>query len=343
MARKLLFHSTMKKTPLMVSILAVGMFAGCTESSVIPGEPDEPGEEVPSAPEPDPECTRATDTLPLDQLVSSLRWGAVLTYDITRASDGTVYFVSKIENDTSLIGRRVPCGPIESEWMSISASISDLEISSDQQLYMSGWRGPDTSRSTLLYRLDLEDASAFPERLVNEPGGYLLGLSAAKQGRVYFLKNDTTSTLHYVEGDRVQRVAMNLPFRAFTLGVTPGGGVILAGTSGASHLAHVVVSGVDTGAVSLYDLPDAIGRMRTDTEGGYYGDIERPGDSGVKSVLIHVPFIGQPANVLHEVTQLQGGARVSYDLGDDGEALMLTPMMSETITAVTLPVPLTKF
>lgn len=192
-----------------------------------------------------------------------------------------------------------------------------------------------------LYRLDLEDDTAFPERLVFAAGEQLFALQAGPAGRVYFLQGLSTRTLRYVDGDQPRTVAMSLPFAPVSLAVKSDGSLFVAGLGQGQKLAAVTISPSDVATVTVHNVALTAGRLRADNNGGYYGDVELGLLGSSTALLLHVPAPGAPHKIVHETPYITGGFKVAYDMiGESGEVLVLTPGMTDTITSVALPVPL---
>ncbi len=325
--------------------LASSLLVGCATSPSDDMSPDEQSDSDnqnnnDQNDDDDQPCTAATDVLPYNELAASLN--TLPIGDIVRAKDGTVYFISSNDGQNATIGRRAVCGAIEKDWLDITAPISDLEISSDNVLYLagSGSGSVDTVRGRL-YALDLSDPTAFPAKLVDQPGEMLQSLSAGPDGKLYFLQGWNTNALRIVDGGAVTpKVAvvdtdMN---DVDSVDVAPDGSLLFTGNYyGAGRVAHMSFPGTIP-TLTVQSTPKQLFAITADMNGGYYAQYA----TGYSpSYTVHLVHASSPTATPTEVAS-DTADHVRYYMGIDGEAdsaLRIAPSLAAPVTTVALPVP----
>jgi hypothetical protein len=344
LARRLLYgfaNMNSLASLLLVSSLLVGCATNPADDTSSPDEQgDSTGSGSGSGNDNDEPCTAATDVLPYNELAASL--SSLPIGDIVRATDGTVYFISGNDGQSATIGRRAVCGAIEKDWLDITAPISDLEISSDNVLYMagSGSGSVDTVRGRL-YALDLSDPTAFPAKLVDQPGETLQSLSAGPDGKLFFLQGWNRNALRIVDGGSVTpKVAvvdtdMN---DVDSVDVAPDGSLLFTGNYyGAGRVARMSFGGT-VPTLTVQSIPKQLFAITADINGGYYAQYA----TGYSpSYTVHLVHASSPTATPTEVASAVA-EHVRYYMGIDGEAdsaLRVAPSLSAPVTTVALPVP----
>lgn len=332
------------RTPLVCMFLASSLI-GCAEDPSGGPLGDDPGEQGGGSmgQDEDEPCTAANDTLPYDELAANLSRFPV--GDIVRAEDGTVYFVSDLAGDlqSATIGRREPCGVIEKEWLSITAPVVDLEISSDNFLYMAA-SGAGTAAAVTgrLYALDLSDPNAFPVNLVRQPGQVLNSLSAGPDGTLYFLQGWTDRNLRFVDAngevsDPIALVGDELS-DVFSVAAAPDGTVLVSGALYGSPRVGRATLENGSASLSLHQPPYAPRELRADVNGGYYGVREAGFFNDKTYTMIHADTVTGAQVDLAAATPVQH-AIFAHGVESDTAALQLAPDLAQPVVTVTLPVP----
>ena len=355
----------MRNTPgLVTSLFAALTICACAaDEASDAADPSETGSDgqgdVTDPPPSDPpaNCTPSTDVVPLGELADYLETSAgIVTGDAVRAGDGTIYFISEVEADQSgaTISRREPCKAIELDWMTVSAPIVDLEISADNQLYMagSGWGFADNVVERL-YRLDLTDPNAFPQNLVREPGQVISSMSAAPDGRLFFIDGPVGSerSLRYVDGDDIVTVS-ELPFSttdAMSVAALSDGKIVTSGRvynpttlAGSNALVRFVLSSNGDVTPSSITTQQRFVRMYGDSTGGVYGVAYSGLTSSERDWMIfHAPYVGAAWTEVARETSKPAMFSVSFGIVGDSTAVMFMPKATtQPFRSVALPAPL---
>jgi hypothetical protein len=294
-------------------------------------------------------CTAQNDIVPMDEIVDAIQnVGGSYIYDIARASDGTVYFISGMMAQSATIGRREPCGTIEREWLSASVPIEQIEISSDDKLYFVA--NGLTSPTGRLYRVDLADPTALPQQLTSQAGYKIESLSAGPNGRVFLSRNGTNGiTLGYVGTDGAVKLPWNLGDGHALVAAKPDGSAFVyrKAASGSRYVGKMTVSATGTASATTTVIPAGgpldydISEMHADETGGVY--VQRMYDNGTADTcrLHHAADLLSPRTQLADVPYAYHCA-TQFGIDAPTSAAVVTASSvnntAQEMTAVMLPV-----